>query len=220
MRIGHETIYHWIYLDARNDGTLYRHLRRQRKKRRKQRRYGAGRRFRDYRIGIDQRPAVVASRQRFGDWEGNSVQGKPGTGGFLSMVERKSRYPVAAKLESKKAEHLSKRRIKAFGPSPRRMRQTLTLDNGSEFASFKKLEKDAPDRLFCRSLCRLASGGANENSNDLLRQYFPKGYDLRNADDHDIAETVRRFNHRPRKCLSFRTSYDVFWSMARGALAI
>jgi len=140
MRISHETIYRWVYLDASIDRTLYRHLRRQRKKRRKQRRYGTGQRFRADRIGIDQRPAVVANRQRFGYWEGDTVQGKPGSGGILTLVERKSRYLVAAKLESKKAEHLSKRGIKAFGPIPRRMRQTLTLDNGS-VVSGKKVKK-------------------------------------------------------------------------------
>lgn len=220
MRISHETIYRWVYLDASIDGTLYRHLRRQRKKRRKQRRYGTGQRFRDDRIGIDQRPAVVASRQRFGDWEGDTVQGKPGTGGILTLVERKSRYLVAAKLESKKAEHLSKRGIKALGPIPRRMRQTLTLDNGSEFANFKKLEKKTRLTVYFADPYAAWQRGANENSNGLLRQYFPKGYDFRNADDDDIAEAVRRLNHRPRKCLSYRTPHEVFWPMARGALAI
>jgi IS30 family transposase len=139
---------------------------------------------------------------------------------FSTLVERKSRYLVAAKLESKKAEHLSKRGIKAFGPIPRRMRQTLTLDNGSEFANFKKLEKKTRLTVYFADPYAAWQRGANENSNGLLRQYFPKGYDFRNVDDDDIAEAVRRLNHRPRKCLSYRTPHEVFWPMARGALAI
>ncbi len=75
-----------------------------------------GRRFRDAQVNIDQRPAVVTTRQRFGDWEGDTVQGKPGTGGIVTMVERKSRYLVAAKLEDKKAATLTEKCVKAFGP--------------------------------------------------------------------------------------------------------
>jgi transposase, IS30 family len=141
MRISHETIYRWIYLDSSVEGTLYQSLRRKRKRRRKQRRYGTGRRFRADRISIDQRPGVVATRRRFGDWEGDTVQGKPGTGCIVTMVERKSRYLVAAKLEDKKAAMLTEKCVEVFGPIPRVMRQTLTLDNGSEFANFKELEK-------------------------------------------------------------------------------
>ncbi len=118
MRISHETIYRWIYLDASVEGALYRSLRRRRKRRRRQRRYGAGKRFKVDKIGIEQRPEIVATRQRFGDWEGDTVQGKPGTGCLATMVERKSRYLVATKLEDKKAATLTANSIKAFGPSP------------------------------------------------------------------------------------------------------
>ncbi len=140
MRISHETIYRWVYLEGSVDGILYQRLRRKRKRRRKQRRYGTGRRFKAGRVGIDQRPEIVETRERVGDWEGDTVQGKPGTGCIATMVERKSRYLVAAKLENKKAATLSEKCIKAFSFIPRVMRQTLTLDNGSEFANFKELE--------------------------------------------------------------------------------
>lgn len=105
MRISHETIYRWVYLESSVEGTLYLQLRRKHKRRRKQRRYGTGRRFRADRVSIDQRPEVVETRQRFGDWEGDTVQGKPGTGCLATMVERKSRYLVATKLEDKKQQH-------------------------------------------------------------------------------------------------------------------
>jgi IS30 family transposase len=220
MRISHETIYRWIYLDSSVEGTLYQRLRRKRKKRRKQRRYGTGRRFLAGRVSIAQRPDIVASRQRFGDWEGDTVQGKPGTGCLATMVERKSRYLVAAKLEDKKAATLTERCIKAFGPIPRVMRQTLTVDNGSEFANFKELGKKTRLTVYFADPYAAWQRGANENSNGLLRQYFPKGFDFSNTDEDAVAEAVRRLNNRPRKCLGYRTPHEVFWPMARGALAI
>lgn len=220
MRISHETIYRWVYLDASVDGTLYQQLRRRHKKRRKQRRYGSGHRFRADRVSIHQRPKVVADRHRFGDWEGDTIQGKPGTGCVATLVERKSRYLVAAKLEDKKAATLTEKCVRAFGPIPRRMRQTLTLDNGSEFANFKELEKKTRLAIYFADPYAAWQRGANENTNGLLRQYFQKGIDFRNADEEAIAEAVRRLNNRPRKCLGYRTPHEVFWSVARGALAI
>jgi transposase, IS30 family len=220
MRISHESIYRWVYLDSSVDGMLYQSLRRKRKKRRKQRRYGTGRRFFADRVRIAQRPGVVATRQRFGDWEGDTLQGKPGTGCLATMIERKSRYLVAAKLENKKAATLTEKCVKAFGPIPRAMRQTLTVDNGSEFANFKDLEKKTRLTVYFADPYAAWQRGANENTNGLLRQYFPKGFDFSKADTETLAEAVRRLNNRPRKCLGYRTPHEVFWPMARGALAI
>ncbi len=219
MRISHEAIYRWIYLDASVDGTLYQSLRRGRKRRKKQRRYGTGMRFKADKVGIDQRPEIVATRQRFGDWEGDTVQGKPGTGGIATMVERKSRFLVAAKLEDKKAATLTEKSIKAFGPIPRVMRQTLTLDNGSEFANFKELGKKTRMKIYFADPYAAWQRGANENTNGLLRHYFPKGIDFRKTDEDDVYEAVRKLNNRPRKCLGYRTPHEVFWQAARGALA-
>lgn len=141
MRICHETIYRWIYLDASQGGNLHQHLRRQRKYRRKQKRYGSGRRFIPGRVSIDERPAIVASRERFGDWEGDTLEGGKGCGHLATHVERKSRYVLAAKLADKKAETMTQASIRAFWRVPRMMRQTLTLDNGKEFSRFKELNR-------------------------------------------------------------------------------
>jgi len=87
MRITHETIYRWIFLNAQKGGDLYKHLRRRHKRRRKQKRYGAGRRFLPGRVSIDERPSIVDQRSRFGDWEGDTVEGAKGTGGhWLHML--------------------------------------------------------------------------------------------------------------------------------------
>jgi IS30 family transposase len=219
MRVSHETIYRWIYLDANNGGTHYTHLRRRRKKRRKQKRYGSGRRFIPGRVSITERPAIVNTRNRFGDWEGDTVEGKKGTGCLATHVERRSRYLIASKLDDKKAESVTSLSIKAFLHVPKKSRQTLTLDNGKEFALFKELENNTGLTVYFADPYSAWQRGTNENTNGLLRQYFPKGIDFRPITEKDLAVAVKKLNHRPRKCLSYQTPHEVFWQRSTGALA-
>ena len=219
MRVSHETIYRWIYLDAQEHGKLYRHLRRKRKKRRKQGRYGSGRRFIPGRISISERPAIVERRGRFGDWEGDTVEGKKSTGYMATHVERKSRYLIAAKLPNKKAETLTLKSTKAFWRIPKKMRKTLTVDNGKEFARFKELENKTGLTVYFADPYSAWQRGTNENTNGLLRQYFPKGTDFTKVTDKDLAIAVKKLNHRPRKCLYYRSPIEAFWESANGALA-
>lgn len=186
MRISHETIYRWIYLDASQDGDLHKHLRRRRKKRRRQTRYGSGRRFIPGRVSIDERPAVVGTRERFGDWEGDTVEGAKGTGGLATHVERKSRYLVAAKLPDKKAATMNAQSIKAFLKIPRMMRLTLTLDNGKEFSQFKELESKTGLKVYFADPYAAWQRGTNENTNGLLRHYFPKGIDFQTVSEEEL----------------------------------
>jgi len=137
MRVSHETIYLWIYSDAINGGSLYTHLRRLHKRRRKQRHYGSCRGLIPGRVSIWERPEAVETRERFGDWEGDTVEGAKGSGGIASHVERKSRYLVAAKLSDKAAKTMTIASIKAFRRIPKVMLKTLTVDNGKEFSQFK-----------------------------------------------------------------------------------
>jgi IS30 family transposase len=102
MRVSHETIYRWIFLDAQQGGTLHQHLTRRHKRRRKQKRYGAGRRFIPDRVGIEQRPEIVNDRSRFGDWEADLVLGARRSGAIATFVERKSRYLIASVDSSSK----------------------------------------------------------------------------------------------------------------------
>jgi IS30 family transposase len=179
IRVSHETIYRWVYLDANEGCTLYRHLRRGRKKRRRQKRYGSARRFIAGRVSIAERPAIVESRERFGDWEGDTIEGKKSTGSIATHVERKSRYLVAAKLADKKAASLTMQSTKAFRRIPKKMRQTLTVDNGKEFSRFKELEIKTGLTVYFADPYAAWQRGTNENTNGLLRQYFPKGTDFR-----------------------------------------
>jgi IS30 family transposase len=219
MRISHECIYRWVYLDATVEGTLYRNLRRGHKKRRRQKRYGKGRRFAD-RKSITQRPKVVDLRKRYGDWEGDTIEGKKRSGLIATIVERKSRFLIATKLTDKKAATLTTASIQIFRHIPRKMRKTLTVDNGPEFAQSQKYEEKTGLEIYFAQPYAAWQRGANENTNGLLRQYFPKGSNFKKVSDDDVQEAVSRLNDRPRKCLNYRTPKEVFWQKARGALAI
>jgi len=219
MRVSHETIYRWIYLDAKRGGTIYYHLRRKRRKRRKQKRYGSGRRFIPGRVSISERPTIVETRERFGDWEGDTIEGKKSTGYMATHIERKSRYLIAAKLLDKKAESLTLKSIKAFWRIPKKMRKTLTVDNGKEFARFKELEDKIGLTVYFADPYSAWQRGTNENTNGLLRQYFPKGTDFRKVTEEDLAFAVKKLNYRPRKCLRYQSPQEVFWKTANGALA-
>lgn len=218
MCISHETIYRWIYRDAKNGGTLYHHLRRRRRNRRRQKRYGSGRRFIPGRVGIVERPAIVETRERFGDWEGDTLEGKKSSGYITTHVERKSRYLIAAKLDNKKAETLTTQSIKAFSRIPKKFRKTLTVDNGKEFAQFKEIENKTGLTVYFSDPYSAWQRGTNENTNGLLRQYFPKGTNFKAVSKEDLAFAVKKLNHRPRKCLNYRTPHEVLWQTVYGAL--
>jgi len=218
MRISHETIYRWIYTDAMQGGDLYMHLRRIHKKRKKQRHYGSGRGLIPGRISISKRPEAVDDRQRFGDWEGDTVEGSKGSGGIASHVERKSRYLIAAKLGDKAAKTMTFASIKAFRRTPKKMRKTLTVDNGKEFARFKELENKTGLNIYFADPYSAWQRGSIENTNGLLRQYFPKGTNFKNISDKNLALAVKKINHRPRKCLHYQTPHEVFNNAMGGAL--
>ena len=179
MRISIETVYRWVYRDASRGGRLFGFLCRCHKKRRRQHHYGTGRGLIPGRISIDKRPDLVATRQRFGDWEGDTVEGAKGSGHITTHVERKSRYLIAAKLANKTAAVTAQAVAAAFRKIPAALRHTLTLDNGKEFARFHDIEKDTGLAIYFADPCSAWQRGTNENTNGLLRRYFPKGMDFR-----------------------------------------
>jgi len=218
MRISHETIYRLIFLDAQKGGDLYKHLRCRHKRRRKQTRYGAGRRFLPGRVSIDERPPIVDQRIRCGDWEGDTLEGAKGSGGLATHVERKCRYLLAVKLSDKKASTMTTRTSKAFCKLPRKLRHTLTVDNGKEFSNFKELELKTHLKIYFADPYSAWQRGTNENTNGLLRQYFPKGTPFNSISEKEVAIVVKKLNNRPRKCLNYQTPYEVFSLAKSGAL--
>jgi IS30 family transposase len=220
MRISHETIYRWVYLDASQGGDLHTHLRRRHPKRRRQKHYGSGRRFIPGRISIDQRPAIVDTRVRFGDWEGDTLEGAKGKGALVTHVDRKSRYLIAAKLEDKRAATMNAQSITSFLKLPSYRRKTLTVDNGKEFSQFKDLEQKTGLKVYFADPYAAWQRGTNENTNGLLRFYFPKGTDFHAIPEMQLVLVIEKVNHRPRKCLNYQTPHDVFFKNLSGALVI
>jgi len=214
MRIGTETIYQWVYGDTAEGGELHGYLRRRHPRRRRQRRYRSGRGLIPGRIGIAERPTIVDRRDRFGDWEADTVEGAKGSGGIASHVERKSRYLIAAKLADKKADTFAGETIRAFRRIPRAWRKTLTADNGKEFARFKRIEATTGLTVFFADPYAAWQRGTNENTNGLIRQYFPKGCDLRTVTHKHLAKVVNALNRRPRKCPGYRTPHEVLTTPA------
>ena len=188
------------------------------KKRRKQRKYGTGRSLIPGRVSISERPAIVDERSRFGDWEGDTVEGKKGSGGVATHVERKSRYLITAKLPNKQAETMANQTSIAFRRIPICLRHTLTVDNGKEFAAFKQMEQRTGLKIYFADPYSAWQRGTNENTNGLLRQYYPKGYDFTKLTEEALAKAVRKLNHRPRKCLGYRTPHEVLFASEGGAL--
>ena len=210
MRFSAEGIYRWLYQDAQADGALYRHLVRCHRKRRKQRQYGSVRGLIPNRVSIHERPEIVTSRQRFGDWESDTLEGAKGKGGLATYIERKSRYLAAARLQDKKASTFTQESLKAFKRIPHSLRLTLTADNGKEFARFKQFEGVEGFTVYFADPYSSWQRGANENTNGLLRRTFPKGTNFHDVTNKEVASAVKKLNNRPRKCLNYRTPQEVF----------
>jgi len=219
MRISPETIYHWAYIDAQQGGQLYRHLRRHHRRRRQQKRYGTGHRFLPGRVSISERPDVANSRSRYGDWEADLMLGGTGKGALATCLERKSRYLVADAVPNKAASSFNTAIQGALADVPSELCLTLTVDNGKEMAEFKKLEQATGLTVYFADPYSAWQRGGNENSNGLLRQYFPKGCNFHKTTEEQVQEAIHRLNHRPRKCLNYRTPHEVFSQIVGGALA-
>jgi IS30 family transposase len=209
MRISHETIYAYIYADRRCGGVLWKQLRGQRRCRRARGSGGGRRGGIPGRVGIEKRPAIVETRRRSGDWEGDTVAGKSGR--LVTAVDRKSRYVVIAKVPDKRAASVNRGGIRALKKVPAKFRKTLTLDNGTEFARFGAWERALGLRVYFAEPYNSNQRATNENTNGLLREYFPKGTDFREVSHQAVAKVQQRLNNRPRKCLNYRTPHEVLF---------
>ena len=210
MRLSVEAIYQWIYRDAAEGGLLYLHLLRRHKRRRRQGLYGLCRGLIPGRISIHDRPLSIAGRTRFGHWEGDTVEGEKGTGGLA--------VPVPLYID-KRAETFTEATIEAFRHIPSKWRRTLTVDNGGEFAGFKAIEAATKLTVYFADPYAPWQRGTNENTNGLLRHYFPKGIDWRGVSEKQLAWAVKKLNNRPRKCLNYQTPNEVFLKNTGVALA-
>lgn len=210
VSISHEWIYQYIYADKRSGGDLYRFLRCQKARRK---RYGAydRRGIIPNQTSIDARPAIVDARRRFGDWEGDTVIGKGQQGALVTLAERKSLYTVIRAVRNKTAE-VVRGAVTAGLTAYKDRVHTITYDNGREFADHEGMACDLDAQIYFAHPYASWERGLNENTNGLIRQYFPKDRDLTTVTDAEIDQAMNKLNHRPRKSLGFRTPYEVFFN--------
>lgn len=154
---------------------------------------------------IDERGAVVERRGRLGDWEGDTMQGRDKRVRIVTFVDRKSGYLIAYLLPKMRAELLTTLALQHFHRIPRTKRRTFTLDNGPEFSDWERLEKKSGAVVYFAYPYHFWERGTNENTNGLLRQYFPRSLDFNLITPEELAHAVRRLNDRPRKRLKFKS---------------
>jgi IS30 family transposase len=211
-----ERIYLYVYADKRRGGTLHHHLRSQKKQRK---RYGGYIRRGQIpnRTSIEQRPQIVASKRRYGDWEADTIIGARHRGGILSVVERKSKLTRLRKLATKAAAEMKDNTIALLAPLAARV-HTITVDNGKEFCEHELIAAALQARIYFAHPYASWERGLNENTNGLVRQYFPKKYEFASITDQDLQQVEDRLNNRPRKTLGYRTPNEVFFKQPAVAL--
>lgn len=205
VSICHERIYQHVYRNAAEGGTLWRHLRRSIRRRRR-RCPGRGRRgvIRNRRL-IDARPALVGQRARVGDWEADLIVGKGNKGYVLTMVERVTQALLMARCRSKRAKDVGRAMKAVLKRIPKRFRKTLTVDNGHEFAGHENVSKATGVKIFFAHPYHSWERGTNENTNGLVRQYLPRSIRLDKLCPQQLAIIEGCLNTRPRKSLGFGT---------------
>jgi IS30 family transposase len=210
LQISHEWIYQHILVDKHAGGDLHRHLRCQKKRRK---RYGSydRRGILKNRVSIDERPAIVDTRQRLGDWEVDTIIGKGHRQAIVSLVERKSRLALLRKVESKTAQAVADAVIELMKSLPVRT-HTITADNGKEFADHERIARDLRTKIYFAHPYSSWERGSNENMNGLVRQYFPKKRSFATITQQEIDFVMDRLNNRPRKCLGFKSPNQVFFN--------
>jgi len=206
------TIYRWIHQKRIIQGDMSKLRRKGRFKRPQETR---GR----FNIGkpIRKRPKDVYKRTSLGHWEADTVESgrhrheRKSKYCFVTLAERKSRLYLVKLLPDRRSETVTKAIVELLSQFPSSLVKTITCDRGKEFAQYKQLEETLGcDVYFADPYCAWQKG-TNENSNGLLREYYPKGMDLSQTNDEEVNEVLSRLNHRPRKCLDFQTPTEVIF---------
>ena len=215
MQISPEAIYQYIYVLPRGElkQTLVKALRQEHKYRRAQK----GGKTEENRgkiadmLSIEERPAEVADRSVPGHWEGDLILGKYKRTALGTLVERTTRYTILVPLGNQKdADSVRKAYAQAFKTIPDELRKTLTYDQGKEMSEHKQFTIDTGMQVFFAHPASPWERGTNENTNGLIRQYFPKGTDFSQISEDEIKKVQRKLNDRPRKALNFYKPNEVF----------
>jgi transposase, IS30 family len=218
MRISHETIYKHIYCLPR--GELKKELMkglRQERKMRQPRKYAHYRkqRIQDI-ISISERPKEVEKRIVPGHWEGDLIVGKEHKSALGTLVERTTRLTLLVPLKEKDAFAVRKAFAREFKKIPKQFKKTLTYDRGSEMSQHKLFTENTKIQVYFADPYSPWQRGTNENTNGLIRQYFPKGTNFKEVSTKTIREAERRLNSRPRKTLDYYTPSEKFYELITG----
>lgn len=214
LTVSHEWVYRYVYADKACGGELYTHLRQGHRRYRR----GDGKKRSPIpdAVSIELRPAIVDERSRLGDWEADLVLGQQGTGAIVTLAERKSRIYLTKKVFSKDAVEVSNAIISLLSEY-KDVCHTITFDNGGEFSQHKAIAKALDAEMYFAHPYASYERGLNENTNGLLRQFIPKGTDLRTVSEEDLQRYQGALNSRPRKCLGFRQPSVVFAELRKAA---
>jgi len=202
------TIYRYIKRGELPDISAKKHLRRRNK--RKQTRNANYNTIHPDRI-IPEWTSEIKSRIRIGDWEGDTVYGAVGKGLLVTLVDRKTRYLCSGLLHNRVAGETRKTIEALLKDLPV---HSISLDNGSEFSEFRALENNLNTEVYFAEPHKPWQRGTNENTNDILRFFFPKGTNFHKVSEEEIKRVVYLINTRPRKCLNWKSPFEVFWGVA------
>jgi IS30 family transposase len=211
MQVSHETIYRSLFIQSRGvlKKTLIRHLRRRRTMRRSQQATTRGQHRGEIvdAVSIRERPAAVEDRAVPGHWEGDLVAGTKHSH-VATLVERQSRYLLLVRVPGKDTTSVVRALTRHARALPRGLMASLTWDRGLELAAHRRFTVATDVQVYFCDPQSPWQRGSNENTNGLLRQYFPKGTDLSTFSQGDLNRVARRLNQRPRKTLGFKTPAD------------
>ena len=157
---------------------------------------------------ISDRPEAAENRERLGDWKIDTVCGKSGKACLVTLVDRKSRFTVIRKVNRKNSHFVTAALIETLKDLPLK---TITPDRGKEFSKHSEVTKELGVEFYFPLPHHPWQRGTNENTNGLIREYFPKGFDITNV-PHELVQLVEyKLNTRPRKCLGFKTPFEIFY---------
>ena len=214
--ISYTSIYAHIWANKRAGGSLYKQLRHRGKKYNRKGAKTAGRGCIPNRVDITERPKIVEKKIRIGDWDGDTIIGAMQQGVILSLVDRRSKYTLLAKMDGKYAEQVAgliKSRLKSL---PKKVQHyTITFDNGKEFSHHQEITKQTNLQCFFATPYHSWERGLNEHTNGLVRQYCPKGSNLNDYSEEYLRYVENELNNRPRKVLDYRTPREVFLGIKR-----
>lgn len=209
-KLGWRRIYDLIWKDRQEGGYLYVCLRRAGRKRRKRAKPGeAGRGLIPGRVDISERPAVVETKSRLGDWEADTIVGAKHQGALVTLVDRKSKFLLMREVTRKTARQVGDAVMDLLTPF-KELALTLTMDNGKEFAGHREVAAALEAQVYFARPYHSWERGLNEHTNGLVRQYFAKGESLLGVDPERVRRVVELLNGRPRKVLAYQTPKEVF----------